>query len=229
MIKKTSEKAFSLTELSVVLTIVALVISTILIGENLLKNASLNKLMQEIGKFRTANQSFISIYNFAPGDFPDAYTIWGSQSSCTNTDVNSDSDGCNGDGNGDIDWSAESYRANQHLGLAKLINGTFNGTSDTVTSSYENYLYTPPLSCSDASRSSFGTNCHVLGDTDDVDDPGLKPAELERIDNKMDDGVPTTGKIGFMVVSETVTTSTCGNSSYVTTDALGCNLLYSLD
>lgn len=221
--------AFTLTELSVVLVIMATLITGVSAGKRLVKNANLNKLMQETTKFRTTYQSFYTIYDFVPGDFPNAFTLWGSQNSCTDNDVNSNSTGCNGDGNGIITWSGESYRANQHLALAELITGQYNGTNESIISSYDNYLYTAPLNCAAAGRNSFGTNCHILGDTDGIDDPGLKPSELEQIDFKMDDGVPTTGKIGFMVVTGVVTTTTCGNTSYVSTDALGCNLLYSFD
>lgn len=226
---KIMRKAFTLTEMALVLVIIGIITAGVFIGQNLIKNSNLNKLTQETNKFRTAFQSFYTIYDAYPGDFADAYNIWGSQSSCTDHNVNSTATGCNGDQDGEIESTAEGYRAIQHLALAKLIQGSFNGTNENYISKYENYLYSPPQSCSDAGRSTFGKHCHLLGDADDIDDPGLAPIDLEKIDYKIDDGIPTNGKVGFSVVLGVVTTSSCGDSTYVNSETLGCNYLYSFD
>jgi len=128
-----SEKGFSLVELSVVVVIIALLVAGVSSGEKLLENARLKSVINNIDKTRAAIASFENIYSQLPGDIPNAYDYWGSSLSCTNAlALDSDTDGCNGDGDGVIENNAaenllEGIRAWAALTLEGLIKDTLTG------------------------------------------------------------------------------------------------------
>jgi prepilin-type N-terminal cleavage/methylation domain-containing protein len=133
-----NRKGFTLLELSIVLTIVALIIGGVFIGKNLKRQAQVQAVVGEVAKYTQAVNDFRDKYIALPGDFTGAEALWGSDVSCPNTPYTATphTATCNGNGDGrigadgiggnnltDYEW----FRAWQQLSDAGMIDGTFNG------------------------------------------------------------------------------------------------------
>lgn len=138
---KKQNQGFSLIELSIVITIIALVVGGIVIGKSVIHNAELQSVIADVDRFRNAVKLFREKYRELPGDIPTATTFWGTDTACPTTDPNTTPKlaTCNGDGNGYIvDAQAADYiedadyweaiRLWQHLANAEFIEGAYNGT-----------------------------------------------------------------------------------------------------
>lgn len=158
---------FTLVELAVVLTVIALMIGGILVGRSLIRSAELQSVISDVSRFKQAAKLFRDKYKFLPGDFPNAAAIWGTDTSC-DTGAVPNIDGtaanhdrkqatCGGNGNGYIagynsaqpsQWptpsvvgstsaNREAIRAWQHLANAKLVEGAYSGAASDITGGYE--------------------------------------------------------------------------------------------
>lgn len=118
-----TQSAFTLIELSIVLVIIGLVIGGVLVGKDLIKSAELNKLITEIQRYEAARITFRTKYNCLPGDCNGASSL---------------GLGSSGNGNGYVDHYAandETWLFWQHLASTKLIGGNFTGTNGPANSS----------------------------------------------------------------------------------------------
>lgn len=114
------QSGFTLIELSIVLAIIAVIAGGIMAGQSLLDAANIRAVVADVNKYRTAVESFQGKYSGLPGDLRNARDFFGA--SC-----GVDADACNGDGNGSINNTDESYRAWQHLELADMVEQSFTG------------------------------------------------------------------------------------------------------
>ncbi len=121
------QNGFTLLELSIVIVIIGLIVAGISAGQSLVKQAQLRQVNSEISNYRVAFNSFKLQYDKLPGDMVNAYAYWGVAAGCTDALAAPGGTGCNGNGDGDIRYDDEGYRAWQHLGLAELVDGTFTG------------------------------------------------------------------------------------------------------
>ncbi|MGB1539742.1 MAG: type II secretion system protein [Rickettsiales bacterium] len=117
------QKGFSLVELSIVLTIIALLAGGILAGRHLIRTTAVNSVTVSIDQYTNAILTFHDRYFGFPGDMPDATDHWPGTV----------------DGNGDYIITAfesggefEGYRAWQQLALAGLIEGSYTGTTPST-------------------------------------------------------------------------------------------------
>lgn len=67
---KTSVKAFTLIELSIVLVIIGLVVGGILVGQDLIRAATVRAQISQIEKYQQAANTFRGKYGYLPGDIP---------------------------------------------------------------------------------------------------------------------------------------------------------------
>lgn len=117
-------KAFTLVELSIVIVIIGLIAAGITTGTNVVNTARIRSTITDIETIKVALNNFQSQYNAFPGDMKN----FASYFSCTD-DGNTT---CNGNGDGKIDSvDSSTYKENirifQHLTLAKLYPGSYNG------------------------------------------------------------------------------------------------------
>lgn len=116
-------KGFSLTEMSIVIVIMALIAAAIMGGKSLLEAAKINAIVAEYSEHSTSFNNFYVKYDDFAGDFRNAEGFWGA----ANTD--------NGDGDGKIEFKQgsvyESYRAWQHMALAGMTKGEYMGAQTT--------------------------------------------------------------------------------------------------
>ena len=138
-----NQKGFTLIELSIVLTIIALIIGGIIVGRDLIRVSELNSVTSDVARYTQAITDFRDTYLALPGDFAGAEALWGSDSNCPTTATNTTpkTATCNGDGNGRIAaldcssgacvWTGEyeMFRVWQHLSDAGFIGGTYSGVT----------------------------------------------------------------------------------------------------
>lgn len=214
---------FSLLELSIVLIILALLAGGILVGQDLIQQSKLKSLLNDIKKYESSYNTFVTKYNAMPGDMTDATAYWGAAPDCANGNpsTGTGTQTCNGGGDG---WIAnppgtvppnshrEQFFAWQHLSNAKLVEGRFTGIEAAA-----DRLAMPGVNVPEAaiegtgftymSAVSNGTGTWWVGvyyallsygkpDTvGNVETGGivLTTAETEGMDYKIDDGKPGTG------------------------------------
>lgn len=123
-----NRQAFTLVELSIVLVILGLLVGGVLSGQSLIRAAELRSILTERDRYQTAINAFRDKYFALPGDMKNAYAFWGTAgvAGCA-ADTNAADTGCNGNGNGQYTDRDEGIKAWMHLGLAGLIEGTYDG------------------------------------------------------------------------------------------------------
>lgn len=198
--------AFTLLELSVVITVIALLVGGILMGRTFIRNSELSTMINEAKIYTMAFSRFQEQYNAIPGDFATATNIWPSAT--------------NGDGNTLIragtNNSAEMFLAFQHLYLAGYVEGSYSGAGTvavagtTVPRSSVNgvaYIFDHPNATDGAvSGDSYyfdGMYGHIIyAGALSVSGSPLRPAggfmtpeEAFSLDTKFDDGSPGLGSI----------------------------------
>ncbi|WP_182913896.1 type II secretion system protein [Sphingobium terrigena] len=144
MQQKTSQCAFSLIELSIVLVILGLLTGGILAGQSLIRASELRSLNTDLNKYLAATLVFRDKYFAIPGDMANATSFWGSlgsngaDSGCQLLAATAGTATCNGNGNGSLfpasnvgplttSSHAEMVRFWQHLANAGLIEGQYTG------------------------------------------------------------------------------------------------------
>ena len=134
MIRHRTKNGFSLLELSVVLTVIALVAGGVMVGKDMIRQSGVRSIMTDVQKVKGAVDTFRETYQALPGDMPNATNIWGTAAVCPPTADFQGPATCNGNGNGmllinDIAASVapEWFYAWQHLANAKLIEGSYTG------------------------------------------------------------------------------------------------------
>ena len=212
-------QGFTLIELAIVVSVIALIIGGILIGKSLERNARVNNAIGEYDRFKTATSVFKDKYHALPGDFSSATSVWGQAGAnpgCRTT-IGTLTATCDGDGDGAISYSAtnsnEWFRFWQQLANEKLIPGSYTGIgygagnlqaqpkvnipgSDITSAGWT--AYTQATMAGDASY--FGRtygNSFLLGrqNTNAADKAALTPQEALFFDTKIDDGMPGLGKV----------------------------------
>jgi len=111
-----SEAGFTLVEIAIVMVIIGLLIGGILKGQAMIQNAKVKRVVKQADELRAAVMTFYDKYGVYPGDENKAAIPAGGTDN-------------EGNGNGQIN-AAEQYEVYNDLGLAGLISGSYNGTSD---------------------------------------------------------------------------------------------------
>ncbi|MDO4975301.1 MAG: prepilin-type N-terminal cleavage/methylation domain-containing protein [Alphaproteobacteria bacterium] len=104
--KRTNLDGFSLMEISIVLLIIGIIAGGMLKGKDLIENAQIKSVVNDIQNFRIAYASYINLYDALPGDDSEASSRFSSVS--------------NGDGDGKISPS-DAKNILPHLYAAGLI------------------------------------------------------------------------------------------------------------
>lgn len=234
-------KGFTLIEISIVIVIIGLIISSIVAGSSLVNSSKQKVLISEIIKHKESINLFKDRFLYYPGDFNQAYNFW-------NTDCASSRSLCDGNGDWKIDPDkTEGLLVWRHLFLADLVDKTYTGTSglstkfklnDNIpTTKFTNNglfflrTYSFPI---------FGVNGLSLSlssaNDQDIRSSLISPKDAKAIDNKFDDGMADSGNLVVMPAEKNISdTSLCVNSQ-VNTSSTGeyilsdnqnsCQLIY---
>jgi prepilin-type N-terminal cleavage/methylation domain-containing protein len=237
---------FTLVELAIVMTIIALAIGGVIAGRSMLRQSQVNSVMTDANKYITAVQLFQTKYNALPGDMANAVSYWGAAGGDSSDNYTDTCEAaavaaftpptCNGDGSGKMSRSGEATRAWQHLANAEVIHGTFTGMGGIEYG--VGYL---PASRVDGGYFRFynyGTRISSAGYFDGVYNhtliftggysPPLTGSEAQSLDNKYDDGTPGLGSLRTYTsdIGTCVTTSDPATATYdISTNDLVCALL----
>ncbi len=211
---------FSLVELAIVLAIVGLIIGAVMAGQSMVRANKVKSVTNDVSRYKSAASYFKERFTLYPGDLTNATNLWGIAAGATGTDstcFDSNSSGsirtCNGDGDGTIDTYNETFRFWQHLSNAQMIEGNFTGTKGSNSYDHDVGVNCPATKMTNvgigvtysassiATATQFGVipyNYFVVGA--EVADAMLtgsafSPAEVQNLDNKLDDGAPGRGVI----------------------------------
>jgi prepilin-type N-terminal cleavage/methylation domain-containing protein len=195
-------RGFSLTELSIALVIIALLLAAVSQGENILRAAKLKSITSEMSEKQAWINGFRTIYSQLPGDFSYAVDYWGAASGTLS-----------GNDNGAIAFLEsgvyEGYRAWEHLSHAQIADTNFRGgpASPATTAAIVNedipnsVISNAGYLLGHALYNFTATNVLVLGrpavpsgSTLNVNG-ALSAQEAFNLDTKIDDGSPITGSL----------------------------------
>ena len=88
-----NQRGFTLIELSIVVVVVALIVSGVVAGQSLVQQAQLRSILSDLDKFRFASTSFKGQYGALPGDFSKATAYF---SGCSDETLSGSTNSCNG-------------------------------------------------------------------------------------------------------------------------------------
>lgn len=247
-------RGFTLIEMSVVLVIIGLLIGGIMFARTLLRASQLQTVLTDADSYITAATNFKQQYLALPGDLPTATTLWGTDSNGCNYGGGA-SGTCSGNGDGQIGptgYEYESFRFWQHLYYAGLFNQRLSGVASSggvyaatigtnvpagsVSGGGFAVVFLPNTAFTPTSLYYLGTNGNVLifGGVSNsflTSGPLLTADEAAALDSKIDDGLPTTGKIRSFTTTPLSYAPSCvvsvANPTYNTTvSGKLCSLIF---
>lgn len=231
---KKSQKGFTLVELAIVLVIIGLIVSGVLVGQDLIKAAELRATLRQHQEFQVAVNTFIGKYNGIPGDING--TKYGlnqivAGSGCDGTANHGDADGLLEDSNGaTLEHNGELSCFWGHLTVSgkELIKGVYNGhQSDTPGATINDVVGSdmPKLKFGSTGWGVFNdgtSNWYTTGVVGSnaldlyVSTTDFVPIEASDLDTKIDDGVPTSGNLQTVNGHATLINSQVEAGSFLT-------------
>jgi prepilin-type N-terminal cleavage/methylation domain-containing protein len=211
---RTARRAFSLVEISIVITVIGLFSGAIMVGKSIMRATSLQSITTERAAFESAFNQFAQQYGELPGDMSQAHAMW-STAGCKGLGGLPTAGGCNGNGDRILMYNqhGENLKAWLHMELAGLIAGNYSG-SGTVDSGQAIILEPENSPTSRFAKGTWfigGTQINqttvtpslLLGRIDDSTIPiagdnkifSLTREEAESIDKKYDDGLARSGRM----------------------------------
>lgn len=196
--------AFTLVELAIVLIIIGLITGGVLGAQSLINSSKTSSIITDVTSYQQALDAFELEYDAIPGDMSDATDYWPTT--------------CNGSGDGILHWiyngCLENFAVFEHLSLAELIDGTFDRTNGTgslqtnaipavsVPEKYEGgYSFQYWLPWSGAGDNYYRVVLRIGakggGTTYHLNEPMLHPKQVQKIDRKLDNGLPMSGWVGI--------------------------------
>jgi prepilin-type N-terminal cleavage/methylation domain-containing protein len=176
-----NKRGFSILEMTITITIIAMIVAAITAGSNLKTKLELDQVVTDISNITSANKQFKTTYNAMPGDF---FTATSSISSTTS----------NGDGNNYLNGT-EPLLFWQHLALAGLITGTYDGTTNGIGGKMQPSIKHGVYSAIKASGGLLNISVSRAIGTDGVAYGLFTTRQAYNYDTKYDDGDPSRGTI----------------------------------
>jgi len=196
MKKQHKAPGFSLVELSIVIVIIGLIVSSILVGQNLIRSAEIRALVSQYESFNNATATFRDKYSALPGDI-DAngrYNFGLAEASVVENGLLQDATPAHADHNGEytLFWN--------HLGTggANLIKNSYAGGAitaslDTTLPQSEVGGYWGTFSTSSGDNYFIFGAAHNGTDATWMTEDIISPQDLFTVDRKIDDGKPGRG------------------------------------
>lgn len=235
-----SKLGFTLVELSIVLVIIGLIAGGILAGKSLIYASEIRSVISQEKKYEIAFKVFKNKYNCLPGDCSEASAFF--------------KNAINGDGNGIIitHWirgKVESLQIWNQLSSAQLINGTYQSPDNNIIITLG--VTNPSTTINSAIGFALTEGIHIGGSTTNYDynfqigslngiandfltGSGFNATDAYYIDSKIDDGLPSKGKINginsnYPSTNNSNTTCLSGTNYKLNTLNTGCIIYYGAD
>lgn len=226
---------FTLVELSIVLVIIGLLVSGILAGKAFIQQAEIRAAVSQLQKFETAYRTFQVKYNCIVGDCINATDFFGANYSPASGSCTMSNGLGNGDGNGLIDnggavgWFCESMQGAKSLSLSNFLPTSlttpcwsnvsiFKGINDGCA-----YFYNDDKNGSVTPIKQNTISWFTIAGGG-YTGPTLSPVQARLIDEKIDDGKASTGKLrGLDAADKSSGTATIVANSCVTSGAYNLN------
>lgn len=209
------QRAFSLIELSVVLAVLGLLAGAVVAGRSVIEAATLRGIARDGENYAKAVGLFKQKYNALPGDFAGAVALWGSDPhGCPRpynaSNINDKPNGtCDGDGNGHIQFSnsEELYRGWQHMKNAAMIDAQVAGGVGLGGNAQIGYNVPESPKRNGAYSLAHKVVTYNLNHRNEVmilfgaaagaltNNGAITPGQAQNIDQKNDDGNPSTGNV----------------------------------
>jgi prepilin-type N-terminal cleavage/methylation domain-containing protein len=213
---KYNRQGFTLIELSIVLVIIGLIVGGVLVGQDLINAAGIRAQISQIEKYQAAVNTFRGKYGYLPGDMPDPYASQYGFTPRPTLIYGTSGDGIITGGGG---TTGETGLFWVDLNKANLISGNFSlaspitppgvGITGALIASYmppaklggNNYVYVWSGGAIPASLiqspNYFGiSTATILGTYVGMDaTSSMMVSQAYNIDKKIDDGLPTTGRV----------------------------------
>ncbi|MGB8338678.1 MAG: prepilin-type N-terminal cleavage/methylation domain-containing protein [Burkholderiales bacterium] len=183
------QKGFTLVEIAIVLVIIGLLLGGILKGQELISNARVRNVADQVNAVKAAYFAFQDRYRALPGDYLQAQAI-----------ANIPNVVRGGNGNGQIDPGAEQVEAWRHLANAGFIScaqctagaGTTPGNDNSPTNAYGGVMSIVYDGAYNNQAAGAGPLQNNLKTGNQI------PSNiLVEVDRKIDDGNPRTGSLRF--------------------------------
>jgi len=240
------QQGFTLVELAIVMIIIGLLIGGVLKGQEMIENAKVTGLIDQVTAYRAAYHSFRDTYAATPGDMANATTRLAG-CDAANFCGNGSGNGIIGNPTGDFQNQAGSTTLPavettyfwKHLVLAQLITGVEPNGNPAAPA----WGVTHPASKMrggfhvnhDTADRVLGHKLRLPNPANSAPDPGagqrpISPIRAAQIDRKLDDGRANTGSV--TAANSDAGWAGCARSStgqYVSTTTKNCLLWFSLD
>ncbi|MBL6785153.1 MAG: hypothetical protein ISQ32_02490 [Rickettsiales bacterium] len=196
--------ALSIMELVVVIIMLGILTTVVMYNKEFKSAAQVRAAMKQFIDYQADINNFRSRFESLPGDFERAYDFW--------PDKCASETQCNGDGNGLIDSYKESHLAWLHLADAGYISGNYTGQGYQDNNTSREGVNAPSGAISETQLSLTNPtydflanrNFLIMGSFKSGDlgyGGGISPIQAARIDEKIDNGLPTgrlSGRNGFV-------------------------------
>lgn len=235
---KRNQGGFSLVELAVALTVIGVLLAGVIKGNELIGNSRADRIIMDLQNYQAAVQNFDRTYGGLPGDLQNVSARLPECSAAP----------CNGNGNGDRQIGSDNPLANTIYGAGSEMRafwmqlskaGMVEGVSDYTGTNNVAGVAFPKTPLGGGYRAFYnpGTGTfpklrtNMIRPSRELNGNAMNlmftAKQAGRIDRKIDDGMPETGRI-----LGTTTTNACNsglNGSYPeNTRAAKCNILYVL-
>lgn len=224
--KTNKQSGFTLVELAIVLVIIGLIVGGVLVGQDMIKAAELRAGVGQIEKLDTAANVFRNKYNGIPGDLANPANFGFDATGITAG--NNGNGVLNGSGATTLDEEPAAFM--RHLFQANLIQDTIAGTDFTTANVDVIGNYAAPSKLGKGlliwAQSTGGVNYYMMDNATVANGvitnvhTALPPISAFNFDGKLDDGIPTTGKV--VSVDSLAVLSTAGVTGNAAANAGSC-------
>ncbi len=196
---QSKQQGFTLVEIAIVLVIIGLLLGGILKGQELITNAKVRNVADQVNSVKAAYFAFQDRYRALPGDYLEA------QAAANIPNVTA-----GGDGNGQINAGKEEVAAWRHLANAGFIScaqcttgaGTTPDTTNSPVNAYGGVMSIVYDGAYNHLTAGTGPTVNNLKTGNQI------PSNiLVEVDRKIDDGNPRTGTLRFSNYSATAATA----------------------